>query len=296
MEWISCLRETIRYIEDNLRDELDIARISDHVYISAFHLQRGFQIMTGYTIGEYIRGRRLYQAALDIVRTDAKIIDVALDYGYDTPESFAKAFSRFHGCTPSQVRTDLSRIRRFLPLQIHVSITGGDKMDYKVSPMFGFKLIGFERTFTMESAYAEIPRFWDEICEKYCANIYAGNPPANAYEKAVMDNCIGEFGVCIDDLGGERFRYLIAGRYAGGEVPEGMKLVEFPAGEWVKFGCTGPMPDALQTLNTKIFREWLPGNTEFEMTGCYNIEWYSCDGNKDDADYQSGIWLPVKRR
>ena len=170
-------------------------------------------------------------------------------------------------------------------------------MDCKITKLFGIKLIGFQKVFDMDTSYSEIPKFWDELCEKYANNVYAGNPPANAYEKALMDNCIGEFAVCIDDVGGDKFRYLVAGRYTGGEVPEGMVLYEFPMAEWAIFDCIGPIPTALQSLNTRIFREWLPGNAEFELSGNATIEWYDCiNGEKTDADYHSAIWLPVKRK
>ena len=56
--------------------------------------------MTGYSVSEYIRNRKLYLAALELKKADRKVIDVALDYGYDTPDSFAKAFTRFHGISP----------------------------------------------------------------------------------------------------------------------------------------------------------------------------------------------------
>jgi len=296
MEWTTCLKETLRYIEDNLENEIDIGTVSEHVYVSQYYLQKGFQIITDYSIGEYIRNRRLYEAALAVSQTDEKIIDIALRYGYETPESFTKAFSRFHGASPHAVRKDASLIRSFLPLKIHIEITGGKKMDYVVSPMWGFKLIGFEKIFSYDTAYAEIPKFWDEICEKYCTNtIYAGKAPSCPEEQAIIDNCIGEYGVCIDDVGAGKFRYLIAGKYTGGPIPEGMTVFEVPQGEWAKFNCTGPIPEALQSLNTQVFKEWLPGNPDFGIAGYYNIEWYSCDGNKDDADYKSAIWVPVKR-
>lgn len=296
VEWITSLNSTLRYIEEHLQDELDIGTVSRQVYLSPYYLQKGFQILTGYSLGEYIRCRRLYEAALELVRGTDRVIDVALRYGYETPESFTKAFSRFHGVTPSAVRRNPGCIRSFLPLKIQIEITGGDQMNYTVSPMWGFKVIGFERVFSYENAYEEIPKFWDEICEKYCNHtIYAGLAPSCPEERAIMDNCIGEYGVCIDDAGEGKFRYLIAGRYTGGEVPQGMTLFEFPQGEWAKFDCTGPVPDALQQLNTRVFKEWLPGNPEYEMAGYYNIEWYSCDGNKTDADYKSGIWVPVKK-
>ncbi|MBQ6222833.1 MAG: AraC family transcriptional regulator [Solobacterium sp.] len=296
MEWLTCIRTAIDYMEDHLTENISAQDVARQVYLSPFFLQRGFSLMTGYGIGEYIRNRRLYQSALDLRDTGERIIDIALKYGYETPESFTKAFSRFHGVTPSQVRSGAA-FRVFLPLRVDVSVHGGNQMEYKIVPMFPFKVIGFQKVFDNETAYAEIPKYWDEICEKYANNVYAGNEPANPYEKALVDNCIGEYGVCIDDLGDGKFRYLIAGKYTGGEVPEGMVIHEFPRCEWAVFNCLGPIPEAMQSVNTRIFREWLPGNPEYELYGNANVEWYDCvNGEKDDPDYHSAIWVPVKRK
>jgi len=299
MEWVTAIRKSIEYIEEHLKDDISAQDVSDQVYLSQVHFQKGFQVMTGYSVAEYIRNRRLYLAALELQNKDSKVIDVAYEYGYETPESFTKAFSRFHGVPPIEIRHG-GAVRTFLPLSIKVDISGGDKMDVKIKNMFGFKVIGFYKTFTYETAYDEIPKYWDEICEKYAANVYAGNQPANEYEKALMDNCIGEYGVCIDDeniAGKGRFVYLIAGKYAGGEVPEGMMLYEFPQSEWAIFDCVGPIPNALQSLNTRIFKEWLPGNPDYEISGNANAEWYDCmNGEKTDPDYHSAIWIPVKKK
>jgi AraC family transcriptional regulator len=296
MDWLTCIRKAINYMEEHLRDDISGQDVAEQVYLSPFFLQRGFSLMTGYGIGEYLRNRRLYQAAVDLQNTDEKIAEIAGRYGYETPESFSRAFTRFHGCSPSQVREG-APFRSFLPLTLNITLYGGNRMDYRITPMFPFRVIGFERVFDNETAYEEIPKFWDEICEKYANNVYAGNQPANAYEKALVDNCIGEYGICIDDIGEERFRYLIAGRYAGGEVPEGMTLYEFPRGEWAVFDCSGPLPGALQSVNTRIFREWLPGNPDYELCGNANVEWYdTVHGEKTDPDYHSAIWIPVRKK
>ena len=296
MEWLASIRMAIDYMEEHLTDDISVQDVADRVYLSPFFLQRGFSLMTGCGIGEYIRNRRLYQAALDLRETEDKVIDIALRYCYETPESFAKAFSRFHGATPSQVR-DGAAGKAFLPLTIRLSVQGGSQMDYKIAPMFPFKVIGFQKIFDNETAYAEIPKFWDEICEKYAYSVYAGNAPANPFEQALVDNCIGEYGVCIDDIGGGRFRYLIAGKYTGGAVPEGMAVYEFPRNEWAVFDCIGPIPDALQSVNTRIFSEWLPGNPDYELSGNATVEWYDCvNGEKADPDYHSAIWVPVKKK
>ena len=296
MEWLTSIRGAVSFMETYLRDDIGLEDVARAVNLSPFFLQRGFSLMTGVGVGEYLRNRRLYEAALDLQKTGERVIDIALKYGYETPESFARAFARFHGATPTQVREGAA-IRPFLPLIIHLSIQGGSQMDYKITPMFPFKVIGFQRAFDYETSYAEIPRFWDEICEKYANNVYAGNAPANPYEQALVDNCIGEYGVCIDDMDGGKFRYLIAGKYTGGPVPEGMVLYEFPRGEWAVFNCVGPNPQTLQSVNTRIFREWLPGNPDYELSGTATVEWYDCiNGEPTDPDYHSAIWVPVKRR
>ncbi len=295
MEWLSCIRTAVAFMEEHLQDDISVQDVAREAAVSPMFLQRGFSVMTGCGIGEYLRNRRLYQASLDLLETDERVIDIALRYGYETPESFTKAFSRFHGASPSQVRDGASP-KTFLPLKIMVSIQGGNQMDYKITPMFPFKLIGFQRVFDAETSYQEIPRFWDEFCEKYANNVYAGNDPKNPYEQAIVDNCIGEYGVCIDDLEGSKFRYLVAGKYTGGEVPKGMVVYEFPRGEWAVFSCVGPNPETLQSVNTRIFKEWLPGNPNYELFGNATVEWYDCTEDSTSPDYRSAIWIPVKRR
>ncbi|WP_163194081.1 helix-turn-helix transcriptional regulator [Clostridium thermarum] len=124
MEWITAIKKAIKYMEDELLTVKGPEEVADHVHISSMYLQRGFQIMTGFTIGEYIRNRRLYLAAMELVNTGDKIIDVALKYGYETPESFTKAFTRFHNATPTEVRKNRAAVKTFLPLRVSIVIQG----------------------------------------------------------------------------------------------------------------------------------------------------------------------------
>lgn len=117
--------------------------------------------------------------------------------------------------------------------------------------------------------------------------------PKNELEQVICDCMVGEYGVCIS---GEEekgtFRYLIAGTYVGGVVPENMVTYSFPDMEWAKFSCTGSMPGALQSVNTRIFREWLPGNPDYKIAMGIDVEWYS-KGDISAPDYESAIWIPV---
>ncbi len=294
MEWLTSIRKAVDYMEEHLEDDISAQDVADQVFASSFFFQKGFSVMTGYGLSEYIRNRRLYRAALDLRETNEKIIDIAYRYRYETPESFAKAFSRFHGASPSQVREG-APIKPFLPLKIEITIHGGNKMDYRIKTMVGFTVIGFAGVFDGETAYIEIPKFWDEIRVKYANNVWKGNAPANAIEKAIADNSIGEYGVCVDDVGGGSFRYIVAGIYKGGEVPEGLTVYELPDSDWAIFDCFGQNPKALQEVNTKIFREWMPGNPDFEFPGRVNIEWYG-EEDPNSPDYHSAIWIPVKKK
>ena len=89
-------------------------------------------MLCGFTVAEYIRQRRLTLAAIELVSTDNRIIDIAMKYGYDSQDSFTKAFTRFHGSTPTAVRRYGAMMKSFASLKINISLKGGYTMDYKI--------------------------------------------------------------------------------------------------------------------------------------------------------------------
>ena len=108
--WNEGVTNAISYIEENLDKELDIKDIADKAYVSAFYFQKIFHVLCEFTVGEYIRNRRLSLAGTELAASDAKVMDVALKYGYESPDSFAKAFQKFHGMLPSQARNKQSQV------------------------------------------------------------------------------------------------------------------------------------------------------------------------------------------
>lgn len=297
MNWIDSIQRAIRAMEEHLLEENLLEIAARKAMLSPFYLERGFKMMTGFSPGEYIRSRRLYQAALEALSGEDKIIDLAFRYGYDTPESFTKAFSRFHGVSPLQLKKDPSKIRVFQPLQIHITIQGGNEMNFSVEKKPAFTVIGFEKKFGFDHSYKEIPEFWDEIFKEKVQPMMKKEKAETAEEMAIRENHIGDYGVCVDDGAMDGcFRYLIAGQYLGGSIPAGMQTYDFPAMDWAVFPCQGPLPGALQSVNTKIFQQWLPNNSDYEIALGANIEWYSPEGSPRDADYQSAIWVPVRKK
>ena len=136
MEWLQSINKSIPYMEDNLMNKISIEDVSKQAFASNSHFQRIFNLVTGITIGEYIRNRRLSLAGQDLLLTSSKVIDIAMRYQYDTSESFSKAFVRFHGISPSDVKNHSDMLKFFNPFTINISILGGFDMSRKLIDEF----------------------------------------------------------------------------------------------------------------------------------------------------------------
>jgi len=128
MDWIQSITRAISYIESNLTENITVSDVADAVYSSSSNFQRVFNLATGITIGDYIRNRRLSLAGQELLQPKNKIADVAEKYQYNTQESFSKAFSRFHGINPSDVRKHLNELKYFHHFTVNITIQGGFEM------------------------------------------------------------------------------------------------------------------------------------------------------------------------
>lgn len=141
MNLIDGLQNAINYMEDNITEDVDYDKIAEVACSSRFYFQRIFQIVCGYTIGEYIRSRRLSLAAEELYNKNVKVIDIAFKYGYNSCESFSRAFTKFHGISPSQVKSGNSNLKSFSKLSIKIVIEGGKDMNYRIEKTGEFTII-----------------------------------------------------------------------------------------------------------------------------------------------------------
>ncbi len=140
MNWIQGIQQAIDYVEANITEEIDYEEAAKRAYSSPFHFQRVFGILCGFSLGDYIRMRRLSLAGEELSKGNAKIIDIAMKYGYETPESFSRAFTRFHSITPSEAKHG-GNVKIFTPLSIKLTLTGGSKMDYRIEKRDAFQVV-----------------------------------------------------------------------------------------------------------------------------------------------------------
>ena len=273
--WIDGFQRSIEYIEQSLFEALDIEDIAAQAALSPFYYQRIFGALCGMTVGEYIRARRMTLAAQELACSDRRVIDIALKYGYDSPDSFAKAFQRFHGITPTQARESGASLRSFAPLHIKISLEGGSMLDYRIVEKAPFTVVGFRKRFSAETSYSEVPAFWNDWTKD-------------------MRGIKGMMGLC-SDMDGKTFDYWIADLYLPWEdIPAGCETYQIPGGLWAQFKCVGPLPDSMQKVNTQIWSEWLPSLQGYALAGNYSLEFYMPPAD-DPTDTVSYIWIPIKK-
>lgn len=274
MNIYNILEKTIELIENNLCNrELNILYLSKRLYISAYYLQRIFYSFIGKTIGTYVRERRLTEAGTDIKKGE-RVLDVAIKYGYESQESFTRAFKRFHNVNPGIAKKG-NILSCYPRINIKNLIRGEVNMDIKIEKEKAFCIIVVSKEFNEETSLENIPKFWDEY-----------------YEKRYQDVVPPMLGICINNNGSLDFEYGIGSlkEYCN-EIPDGFKELNIAEHLWGKFYTKGKLPKAIQELYKGVI-DWIQ-ESEYELADNYDFECYT-EGDNNSDDYVSGIWVPLK--
>ncbi|MBP8640923.1 MAG: AraC family transcriptional regulator [Oscillospiraceae bacterium] len=285
MDWLERLNQAINYMESNLSDEISYDHAAQIACCSTFHFQRMFSYIAGIPLGEYIRRRRMTEAAFDLQSSDIKVIDTALKYGYESPTSFNRAFQSVHGVSPANARTQGVALKAYPRISFKISIRGDVEMNYRIETKEAFRIVGVKRHYKIEveENFTEIPKFWGEMHQaglipRLCELM--NRPP------------YGVLGIC-GGMDGKSFDYYIA---VASDKAAPSDLVEFevPACSWAIFECVGAMPKAIQELQTRIVSEWLPASG-YEYADNPDIEVYP-EGDQSSDSYRCEVWLPITKK
>lgn len=287
MEGLQRMVDGIDFIEKSLEDNFKIADVASAACMSKFHFQRMFSMLTGVTVAEYIRRRRLTMAAQELTHSKRKVIDVALKYGYETPESFSKAFRKIHGLAPSAVNQNSQLLKAYPKLSFQIQLKGDVEMDYKIVEKDEFHVVGKGiRTTTVNGENQRaIPRFWDES-------------NSNGFAKELEKDCssLGLIGVCMDfDSTQEKLTYFICTEKNRQDLPSDWEEKIIPASTWAVFESIGAMPDAIPKTWDRIFSEWFP-STGYEHAGGPELEVYSKPGSIRSENYCCEVWIPIVKK
>ena len=291
MDWISGIQKAVDYVEAHITEDLDYNEIAKQAYSSPFHFQRIFSILCGYTLGDYIRMRRLTLAGNELASTNAKVLDIAVKYGYVTQESFSRAFTRFHGVSPSQVRNG-ANLKSFSRLFVKLTMDGGHMTDYRIEIKDAFPIVCRK---VRCSAQKELPgsdlaQFWQQCRADGTIETLAGYiPEDNIFGKCIVGASFGK------DAADSNYPYAIGGYYNGEPVAEpDLTVEEIPAHTYAVFRCEGKMPEAFTRLYHQVSSEFFPAS-EYQPCGGTDFEVYPSP-DVDDPGYTCEIWIAVEKK
>ncbi|WP_346934115.1 AraC family transcriptional regulator [Clostridium sp.] len=297
MEFLNRMTQVIDYIEEHITDDLDYSDVAQIVCCSAYQFGRIFSYVVGTSLSEYIRNRRLSLAAVDLQSKKFKVIDVAIKYGYNSPESFARAFREMHGVSPKEAFTFGVKLRLYPRITFHISIKGDVEMEYRIEEKEIIKGVGIVKNFGKWTSNNEAKNwknrmgerwdFWDEF-------LYGG-----------MNNQIAEYQLyrapfyqmgVIHTLNNGEIEECIGAESDGEEYPTLMSF-DVPASMWAVFTAKGTLNQSvhpIDALTTRIFSEWFPSSS-YEKSMDYEIQVYG-PGDTESDDYTCEIWIPIKEK
>lgn len=291
MNWIQGIQRAIDYVEAHIAEEIDFEAVARQAYSSPFHFQRVFGILCGFSLGDYIRMRRLSLAGEELSRGNARVIDIAAKYGYDTPESFTRAFTRFHGIAPSEAKRG-GRVRIFTPLSVKLTLTGGTKMDYRIEKRDAFQVVCKRKRVGKPQSANEAPDI-TAMWQEYGADGTIDRLIACMPKAPIMR---GLLGICFSsELDAKQFPYGIGVEYDGRSIDSDLEVVTIPSSTYAVFTGKGKMPDAFIETYHRIVTEFFPQSTQYEYAESVEFEVYS-SADTTDPNYRCEIWIAVTEK
>ena len=291
MDWIQGIQRAIDFVEANIGEEMALEKVAKQAYSSSFHFQRVFGILCGFSLGDYIRMRRLSLAGEELSRGNAKIIDIALKYGYDTPESFSRAFTRFHGISPSEAKHG-GKVKIFTPLSVKLTLTGGSKMDYRIEKREAFQVVCKRKRVgkpQSENATPDITAMWQEYGADGTMERLISYMPENPVMRGLLGICFSS------ELNAKQFPYGIGVEYDGRKIDSDFEVVTIPANTYAVFTSKGKMPDAFIETYHRIVTEFFPQSSQYEYAENVEFEVYS-SADTSNPDYRCEIWIAVNEK
>lgn len=290
MDQLSSMNNAMLYIEEHLTEDIDYSEVSRIAYCSEYHFRRMFSFLSGISLSEYVRRRRLTLAALDLRDSGVRIIDAAVKYGYSSADSFSRAFQSLHGILPSEVRNENTQLKAYPRMTFQLSIKGGAEMNYRIVEKGPFRIVGFKK---------RVPMIFQGVNPEIAKMAQRLTPEVVQYLKALSDveptgiiSASTRFSEGRMEEKGELDHYI--GVATSGYAASGYDVLEIGESTWAVFESVGPFPDTLQSTWGRIYAEWFP-SSGYEALEGPELLWHESPDTRN-PEYRSEIWIPVRKR
>ncbi len=279
----------IDYIENRLTDDLSLERISEYAGVSDYHFRKIFFYLSGLTLSEYIKNRKLSEANKDLLHGE-KVTDVAFKYGYQSVDGFTRAFKKWSGFLPSDViKTRMSK--SFPKLSFVITVKGGTSMEFRIEDKPAFNLVGVSKRVPMqfEGVNNEIVKLAQSITDEQKEEMHSLQ---NIEPYEIVNASYNADANFIKEEGD--LTHLIGVLTTETQVSNRLDKVPVEACTWAIFPNEGPFPSTLQETMAKTYSEWLP-SSDYEVINVPSFSFTKMDKNKEGYAY-SEVWIPVRKK
>lgn len=283
------LNHVIDYIEEHLTNDLPLEIISEYAGVSDYHFRKIFFYLSGMTLSEYIKNRKLSEANKDLLQGE-KVTDVAFKYGYQSMDGFTRAFKKWSGFLPSDViKKGISK--SFPKLSFVITVKGGTTMEFRIVDKPAFNLVGVSKRVPMqfEGVNNEIVKLALSITEEQRKEMHA----LRNMEPYEIVNASYDADANFTKEEGD-LTHLIGVLSTEDQVSNLLDKVPVEACTWAVFPNEGPFPSILQDTMARIYSEWLP-SSNYEVINAPSFSFTKMDQNKKDYAY-SEVWIPVQKK
>jgi len=284
------MNKALAYVEEHLTEDIDYSEVSKIACCSEYHFKRMFSFLSGIGLSEYIRRRRLTLAAFDLKDTSLRIIDVAVKYGYDSADSFSRAFYSMHGILPSEARSESAQLKAYPRMTFQLSIKGGCEMNYRIVEKGPFKIVGFRKRVPIifQGINPEIAKMTELLTPEVIKELKA---LSNVEPMGIISASVN-FSEGRMEEKGELDHYI--GVATSSDVITDFDELNIKAGTWAVFESIGPFPETLQNVWGRIYSEWFP-SSGYEAVSGPEILWNESP-DTGNPKYRSEIWIPVEKK
>jgi AraC family transcriptional regulator len=290
MNMLANLNKAMDYIEQNLLEDIDFQQVAKISLCSEYHLKRMFSFLAGIPLSEYIRNRRLTLAAMELKEQNRRVLDIAVKYGYQSSDSFTRAFHKLHGVLPSEVKTANHRLQAYPKMSFQLTVKGTSHMEYRIVEKAAFQIIGLKKRVPIQfkGVNPEIAKMWQSLNESMIQEL----KQMSDVEPLGLISASTNFSEQRMEEAGELDHYI--GVATNQVCPQNWEALEVASGTWGVFEASGKFPDALQDVWGRIYAEWFPASNYEQINGP-EILWNESK-NIDSPHFRSEIWIPLKKR
>ncbi|BCN31920.1 AraC family transcriptional regulator [Anaeromicropila herbilytica] len=296
MDWLTKMNEAIDYIENNLLEDIDYSIVAQKACCSSYNFQRMFSFITDVSLAEYIRRRRLTQAALELQNSNTKVIDVALKYGYDSPVSFSRAFANIHGITPNEAKQSGAELKAYPKISFQISIKGEKEMNYRIETKEAFDVFGIETIASLsgEDGFVSPTELWQQSHQNGDYEKLFNS--SGSLPKFISQDLCKIHGVeNYRKTEGNTFPYMLCAFVSESSKTDDYKIQHIPPQTYAifpseKFKWDEDFNEVLRNLQKRFYSEWLP-TANYQRVAGANFEIYGGDREYGYIE----LWFPVKQ-